>query len=285
MAESELVVNQQQMAALRQAWRDQGHSVAIVPTMGSLHDGHRALVTRARELADRVVVTIFVNPLQFGEGEDFDRYPRALEDDLDFLQGTGVDVVFAPDVSTVYPEGARQEPVIPAGVVGELFEGVHRPGHFDGVLTVVARLCELVEPDIAVFGKKDAQQLFVITQMFSHQSPPISVHEVDTVRDTDGLALSSRNVYLSPSERTLARAIPRALQAASGAPSLAEALEVARQILREHPGISVDYVELVHPETFLPVVNPGELSEALLIIAATIGATRLIDNQLLSIHQ
>ena len=285
MAEIERIQDAPRMEALATAWKKAGQSVAIVPTMGSLHDGHRALVTRARELADRVVVTIFVNPLQFGPGEDFERYPRDEERDLEFLQGTGVDAVFVPDLASVYPEGIDRQLVISAGSVGDLFEGAHRPGHFDGVLTVVSRLCELVKPDVAVFGKKDAQQVFVITQMVSKHSLPIALHEVETVRDPDGLALSSRNVYLSPSQRETALSIPRALEAAATAPSLEQGLAVARSILAAEPEIAVDYVELVHPDTFLPLADPSQATQALLIVAATIGHTRLIDNRVLAIHQ
>jgi pantoate--beta-alanine ligase len=285
MAEIELIQDAPRMEALATAWKKAGQSVAIVPTMGSLHDGHRALVTRARELADRVVVTIFVNPLQFGPGEDFERYPRDEERDLEFLQGTGVDAVFVPDLASVYPEGIDRQLVISAGSVGDLFEGAHRPGHFDGVLTVVSRLCELVTPDVAVFGRKDAQQVFVIRQMVAKNSLPITVHEVETVRDPDGLALSSRNVYLSPSQREAALSIPRALEAAATAPSLEQGLAVARSTLAAEPEIAVDYVELVHPDTFLPLADPSQATQALLIVAATIGHTRLIDNRVLAIHQ
>lgn len=285
MAEIELIQDAPRMEALATAWKKAGQSVAIVPTMGSLHDGHRALVTRARELADRVVVTIFVNPLQFGPGEDFERYPRDEERDLEFLQGTGVDAVFVPDLASVYPEGIDRQLVISAGSVGDLFEGAHRPGHFDGVLTVVSRLCELVKPDVAVFGRKDAQQVFVIRQMVAKHSLPITVHEVETVRDTDGLALSSRNIYLSPTQRTAALSIPRALEAAAKAPSLEQGLAVARSTLAAEPEIAVDYVELVHPDTFSPLADPSQATQALLIVAATIGHTRLIDNRVLAIHQ
>jgi pantoate--beta-alanine ligase len=285
VSEIEVISDATQMVSVSTAWKNSGHSVAMVPTMGSLHAGHRALVTQARHLADRVVVTIFVNPLQFGEGEDFDRYPRGLERDLEFLRGLGVDAVFSPDVASMYPEGLNQQPLISAGKVGELFEGADRPGHFDGVLTVVARLCELVNPDVAVFGKKDAQQLFVISQMFSERSLPITVHEVDTVRDADGLALSSRNVYLSATERELALSIPGALHQAATASSPEDALASATATLRGTQGITVDYVALVDPDTFLPLGDGAHATEALLIVAATIGGTRLIDNQLLAFHQ
>jgi pantoate--beta-alanine ligase len=265
-------------------WRKAGENVAMVPTMGSLHQGHLALVKRAREVADRVVVTIFVNPLQFGQDEDFEKYPRQLASDLEFLVGHDVDLVFAPSLQTVYPEGETLCPMA-SGPVGAMFEGASRPGHFDGVLTVVFRLCELVKPHHAVFGKKDAQQLHLITDMISRQGLPITVHEVDTVRAADGLALSSRNAYLDPAERQAALAIPRALGLASQEQTPAGALAAARLELRKDPGIALDYLDIVDTTTFRPLVDSKTQASGLMIVAAVVGGTRLIDNQLLAFHQ
>jgi len=284
MSQSLLVESAKELDELRARWREAGETIAIVPTMGALHRGHLALVDEARAVADRVVVTIFVNPLQFGEGADFERYPRDIHKDVKFLDGKGVDVVFAPDVSTVYPEGAPPK-LYSAGVVGETFEGVHRPGHFDGVLTVVSRLFELVSPDHAVFGKKDAQQLHLISALVREHCEPITIHAVDTVRDDDGLALSSRNVFLSDHEREVARAIPRALKLAAKAHTPEDAVARAKKELEGHPELSVEYVEVVDWATFLPVTRGLGTTRGVLIIAVKVGSTRLIDNEMLEFHQ
>ena len=277
----QVVTSAGELHSITHQWRREGESWALVPTMGALHAGHAALVEVARSHYDHVVLSIFVNPLQFGKGEDFDRYPRTLEDDVAYMEGHGVDVVFAPDVAEIYSGGIDAHPRLTAGPVGDLFEGASRPGHFDGVLTVVHRLCELVEPHGLVMGKKDAQQLFLVSSMIRTAGLGIAVHEVDTVREDDGLALSSRNRYLSSSEREAALAIPRALQAASRAGNLMDALESARAVLAAESGLRVDYVEMVNPETFLPIAQESDTGEALLIVAAWAGTTRLIDNQLL----
>ena len=266
-------------------WRNEGKTVAFVPTMGSLHAGHQALAVRAREIADYVVLSIFVNPLQFGAGEDFDRYPRDLDQDVQAVSGGLVDVVFAPTVEDVYP--AREDSVarLTAGPVGDVFEGASRPGHFDGVVTVVNRLCEMVQPDVVVFGDKDAQQVFLVKEMATALNLPWRVEEVDTVRDQDGVALSSRNRNLSPEERVAASAIPRALEHASGARSVRDALDGAGEVLESEPLIVVDYVALVDPVTFgeVPKEFPGGLVR--MIIAARVGNTRLIDTKVFSIPQ
>src|SRR6478735_3656311 len=189
--------------------REDGASVALVPTMGALHDGHRALITRARELADVVVVSIFVNPLQFGPNEDLDRYPRPWETDLAICTEDGVDLVFAPSEAVMYPDTPRV--TVSAGAMGTVLEGAARPGHFDGVLTVVAKLFNLVRPDVAVFGEKDAQQLALIRRMVTDLNIPVWVDGCPTVREKDGLALSSRNRYLSPPERVTALSLSLAL--------------------------------------------------------------------------
>ena len=266
-------------------WREAGETVALVPTMGSLHEGHKALVRRALELADRCVVSIFVNPLQFGPGEDFDRYPRGLAADEEFLADTEVDIIFAPDIDVMYPEGPDAAPTLSAGPVGELFEGAARPGHFDGVLTVVKRLFDYVTPDVAVFGLKDAQQVFLIHQMVQDRALPVRIEDVDTVRDADGLALSSRNTVLTETSRQQALGIPRALEQAATATTAQSALGMAREILEGAPGVSVDYIEIVDPSTFVPWEESSSASEGRMIIAATVGGVRLIDNRLLHFGQ
>lgn len=258
---------------------------AVVMTMGALHAGHLALVERARALADAVVVTIFVNPLQFGPSEDLDRYPRDLEGDLELLTGPGLlgagDVVLAPGVDVVYPDG---DPVVrvTAGALGDVLEGASRPGHLDGVLTVVLKLLHLTRPDVAVFGQKDAQQLVAVRRMVADLDVPVDVVAQPTVREEDGLARSSRNAYLTADERTRALALSAALgageRAAAAGRSPQDVLGAARAVLDERLGErdAVDYVALVDASTFAPA-GPAT-SDALLLVAARVGATRLIDN-------
>jgi len=264
-------------------WKSEGQSVAFVPTMGSLHEGHGALIEKAAELADRVVVSIFVNPLQFGKGEDFDSYPRDHDADRAFLEQSPVDVLFMPSVDEVYPGG--RETTVSAGPVGDTFEGASRPGHFDGVLTVVKRLFAIVSPDFALFGRKDAQQLFLVESMVRNEDLPITIVPIDTVRAPDGLALSSRNAYLSDDERTRARAIPLALDEAEAAPTLEAALSIVRERLGATPGMAIDYVAAVEPHTYRELPEGSPASEATLILAAGIGNTRLIDNRRLHFPQ
>ncbi|MGY6497275.1 MAG: pantoate--beta-alanine ligase [Microcella sp.] len=264
-----------------EAWRASGETVALVPTMGSLHDGHLALVDRAAELADHVVVSVFVNPLQFGPSEDFERYPRSLDADRALLAGRGVDAVFAPSADEMYPAGAVATRVT-AGEVGRRYEGVTRPGHFDGVLTVVAKLLGIVTPHVVLFGEKDAQQVFLVTRMVRDLDIDTSVEVVDTVRDHDGLALSSRNAYLDERHRHAARAIPAAIEAAQSAADrgIDAALAAAQGALAGHPEIAVDYVAVVDPATFelLPDDHRGP---ARMLVAARVGDTRLIDTALI----
>lgn len=240
--------------------------VGVVMTMGALHEGHAALVRAARERCDAVVVTVFVNPLQFAAGEDLGRYPRSWGADLALLRTEGVDLVFAPTPEVVYP----QEPVVrvSAGAVGAGFEGASRPGHFDGVLTVVLKLLHLVRPDVALYGQKDAQQLACLRRMVRDLDVPVEVVAVPTVREGDGLALSSRNRYLSAAERVTALALPRAL--ATGDP------DRARAVLQAEPGLDLDYVERVRSDDFTAAAD-GDL----LVVAARVGGTRLIDNVVL----
>ena len=264
--------------------RQHGKSVAFVPTMGALHDGHISLVEIAHQQADFVVVSIFVNPLQFGANEDFHKYPRTLQEDAEKLSAFDVDVLFAPSVDDVYPNG--NEITQHAGPVGETFEGAVRPGHFDGMLTVVARLFDLVKPDFSIFGNKDAQQLFLIRRMVAnsnHHWNAMQVIGAPTMREEDGLAMSSRNRYLSQDERGLAQNISRALRAAETTQGDSAArLSAAEQVLSTASAVRLDYVALVDPATFEPI-EAGFVGRALLIIAARVGNTRLIDNLSISI--
>ncbi len=261
-----------------------GKQVALVPTMGALHAGHLALVERAAELADVVVVSIFVNPLQFGPAEDLDRYPRDLAGDLATLDGHGADYVFAPDASEMYPDGAPQT-TVRGGEVAQTLEGRVRPGHFDGMLTVVAKLFGIVRPHVAVFGQKDAQQLFLVQRMVRDLDIPTRIEAVETVREPDGLALSSRNRYLSLEERAAAPALHRALEAAASAGDrgIDAVLAAAQSVLMGEELVSVDYLKVVDPRTFLPVPDDYR-GPARVLIAARIGATRLIDNDALYLN-
>jgi pantoate--beta-alanine ligase len=273
-----------QWEGICQAWDAAGETIALVPTMGALHAGHKALVRVAEQEADRVVVSIFVNPLQFGQGEDFETYPRTLEADEAYLADTTVDVIFAPGVAEMYPDGLDAATRIHAGPVGDVLEGQSRPGHFDGVLTVVHRLCELVRPSVAVFGEKDAQQLFLVRQMVREEKLPVRIVEVATVRDDDGLALSSRNAHLSPADRERAKLIPLAWEAAQNSGNLTDALVAVREVLSRDSAVSIDYVSSVDPDTFMPV-NGGSVSRGRIVLAVEIGQTRLIDNRLLEFGQ
>lgn len=285
MTVPQLVHTEAHLAETVQQWRAEGHTVAFVPTMGSLHEGHRALARRARKISDRVVLSIFVNPLQFGTGEDFEQYPRDVDSDVRFVADGLVDLVFAPSVHDVYPTGEKDVTPLTAGPVGDVFEGASRPGHFDGVVTVVNRLCEMVTPDVVVFGYKDAQQVFLVTEMAAHTHASWEVEGVETVRDTDGVALSSRNSFLSPEERLSATALPRALDVAARQSSAALALNAASDVLARSPMVAVDYVALVDPTTFEEVATEYRGGPVRMIIAARVGRTRLIDNKVFSIPQ
>ncbi len=255
-----------------------GRQVALVPTMGALHEGHLALVERAAHLCETVVVSVFVNPLQFGDPQDLERYPRTLDSDADRLSDHGVQFVFAPAVDEMYPQGEIQTRVT-AGRAGEVLEGASRPGHFDGVLTVVSKLLNIVQPDVVTFGRKDAQQAFLVRRMVRELDFPVEVELVETVRADDGLALSSRNRFLSADERRAALALPAALQAAasSGADGVEAAHAAARSVLEREALVAPDYFTLVDPESFEPV-SGGFRGEALALVAARVGGVRLIDN-------
>ena len=255
--------------------------VAVVMTMGALHQGHARLIAAARAAADSVVVTVFLNPLQFGAGEDLDRYPKTFESDLAICTREGVDLVFAPTPDVVYRDG---QPAIrvAAGALGDRLEGEHRPGHFDGVLTVVAKLLHLTAPDLAFFGEKDAQQLALIRGMARDLDFPVEIVAVPTEREEGGLALSSRNTYLSDGDRLAARSLNRALQAGAGAAAagVAATLAAAAAVLDAEPAIHVDYLTLVDDETW-EEAGPGA-TKARLLVAARVGTTRLIDNVLVT---
>ncbi|QTX05563.1 pantoate--beta-alanine ligase [Agromyces archimandritae] len=260
-----------------------GASIALVPTMGALHDGHLALVREAKRLADRVVVSIFVNPLQFGAGEDLGRYPRTLDADVALLAAEGVDLVFAPNAAEMYPDGSAGT-TVHAGPIGDRYEGAARPGHFDGVLTVVEKLLGIASPDIAVFGQKDAQQLHLVGRMVADLDLPVEIVSVPIVRERDGLALSSRNRYLSPEARRAALALAESLQAATRAAGggVDELLAEGIAAFGDHDDVELDYFVAVDPETFLPV-DDGFRGQALVLVAALVDGTRLIDNTTMSI--
>lgn len=258
-----------------------GSALALVPTMGALHEGHRSLIRLARQRAAHVAVSIFVNPLQFGPNEDFSRYPRTFDADLEVCEAEGVDVVFAPSVEDMYlPD---RQVGVSAGEMGSIVEGEFRPGHLDGMLTVVLKLFNLVQPDVAVFGQKDAQQLAMIRRMVADLNLPVSVVGAPTVREPDGLALSSRNRYLSPEDRVAGLALSRALNAGAGQRTPAEIRRTALAVLAAEPSLAVDYLVLVDPATFAEV-GDDHTGEAILAVAARVGSTRLIDNVTLTLR-
>ena len=252
--------------------------VAVVMTMGALHAGHAQLIREARDRAASVLVTIFLNPLQFGPGEDLARYPRTLDEDLRLAGEAGADVVFAPGPDTVYPDGDPGVRVS-AGPLGAVLEGASRPGHFDGVLTVVAKMFHLTRADSAFFGQKDAQQLLLVRRMVRDLDLGVEVVAVPTVREGDGLAMSSRNRYLTPFDREVALVLGRALAAgAAAAPEGPSAVRrAARDVLVAEPAARVDYLALVDPVD-LADVREHYRGDALLAVAARVGSTRLIDN-------
>jgi len=265
------------ISPVTRALRTSGRRIALVPTMGALHEGHRELIRHARRVpgAGVVAVSIFVNPLQFGPNEDLARYPRPLEADLQICRDEGVELVFAPGVDDMYPAGAATTTVDP-GPLGAELEGAVRPGHFAGVLTVVAKLFHIVAPDVAFFGEKDYQQLVFIKQMVDDLNFPLAVVGVPTVREPDGLALSSRNAYLSPEQRPLAATLQRALSAGAGVSARGPeaVLSTARAVLAAEPAIDVNYLELRDPD-----LGPDpQAGRARLLVAARVGTTRLIDN-------
>lgn len=279
-----LASTREELSATLGPYRRDAATVGVVTTMGALHEGHASLfrAARARVGDGPVVATVFVNPLQFGAGEDLDRYPRTLEADLDLCRREGVDVVFAPAVDEVYPDGDPVVSVDP-GPLGDELEGESRPGHFRGVLTVVAKLFGLVRPDVAVFGEKDYQQLVLIRQMSRDLCLGVDVVGAETVREPDGVALSSRNRYLSADERERATVLSRALRAAQdrGAYGLPAARWAAMSVLDEVPEseLELDYLAIRTPELAEVVEpHPQEPTPARVLVAARVGTTRLIDN-------
>ena len=274
----QIVRDMEALGAALAALRADGGTIAFVPTMGALHAGHMALVAEARRRATHVVASIFVNPTQFGPNEDLSRYPRRESSDAQMLDAEGVALLWAPDVASIYPNGAEIN--VRAGAVGDVLDGAARPGHFDGVATVVARLFDQVRPDVALFGEKDYQQLLVVRQMVRDRALPVEIVGVPTQRDADGLALSSRNLYLTEGERAAARALPRALgEAAAALQGGAEAAPTLAAVVDKlaRAGFDpVDYVELRDAETLAPLDRLDR--PARLLAAARIGTTRLIDN-------
>ena len=259
--------------------REAGRTIAFVPTMGALHEGHLSLVDLAKEAADIVVVSIFVNPLQFGPKEDFDEYPRTLAADSELLEQHGVQYLFAPTVGDIYPNGT--EITQRAGVVGSTFEGAARPGHFDGMLTVVNRLMEIVEPNAVVFGEKDAQQVFLVQKLIGARFRDCNFIEGPTLREASGLAMSSRNRFLSIEERTDAETIYQHLEALkaeleSGAKT-SEALAKHSQAIESEAKAKLEYLAVIDPQIFRPV-DDNHQGPAKIIVAAKVGEVRLIDN-------
>ncbi|MGB8478809.1 MAG: pantoate--beta-alanine ligase [Acidobacteriaceae bacterium] len=274
---SELRATLRQLRAISE--RETPRTLGFVPTMGALHAGHRSLVQAARQRCDLVVVSIFVNPTQFGPNEDFSRYPRTLEQDCRMLEAEGVDVVFTPTAETMYPTGAST--FVDVEGVSDRLDGASRPGHFRGVATVVAKLFHIVQPDLSFFGQKDAAQVAVLRKMVRDLDFPLEIIVCPTVREHDGLAMSSRNRYLSAEERRQALTLSWALRSAEmliarGEHRASALLKSMREIFQEEPAIRVDYLAVIDPDTLLPIddVNAG----ALLAVAAYVGNTRLIDN-------
>jgi len=260
-----------------------GRRVAFVPTMGYLHEGHLRLVDRARQLGDIVVLSIFVNPLQFGPSEDLASYPRDFDRDARLAHARGVDFLFAPAVEEMYPNG-RPLVTVTAPTLSDRLCGKYRPGHFEGVLTVVNKLFNIVRPDFAVFGRKDFQQVVLVRRMVEDLDMQVIIDALPTVREPDGLAMSSRNTYLSPDERQRALSIYRAITAGArvfrdGETSAAAILDAVRAVFAAEPDIVVQYIELVNPRTLDPVTTAGP--EDVLAVAAFVGRTRLIDNMTL----
>ena len=257
--------------------------VVHVPTMGALHAGHRSLIELAHTLGDRVVVSIFVNPLQFGPHDDYARYPRPVEDDLATCERLGVDLAFVPSVTDLYPAG--RQVTVNAGPMGAVLEGAARPGHFDGVLTVVLKLMHLIRPNTVVFGQKDAQQLACVQRMVTDLNLDITVVGAPTVREPDGLALSSRNVFLNPADRGLAAGLAEAVRRAQAESTVARACAAAFAVLdrlAENPHFQLDYATVVNPATFAEV-DDSYRGPAVFVLAARVGETRLIDNVTLSL--
>jgi len=278
----EVIKSPSEMQQRASAWRREGKVIAFVPTMGYFHEGHLSLMREGRERGDVLVVSIFVNPTQFGPGEDFDRYPRDMERDLRMAEEVGVDVIFAPTVEEMYPEGYQT--YVEVEKVTKYLCGLSRPGHFRGVTTVVTKLFNIVKPHVALFGQKDYQQLITIQRMVKDLNMDVEIVGMPTVREEDGLAASSRNVYLSPEERKAALSLHRSLRRAEelfseGVRESQRILEEVKKVLEAEPLVKIDYVHVCDPETLEDIEGPiGE--RALVAVAAKVGITRLIDNTL-----
>ena len=270
-----------ELAEHRRALADE--RVVLVPTMGALHAGHESLIALARSRGDRVAVSIFVNPLQFGPDEDYARYPRPVSNDLATCERLGVDLAFVPSVSDIYPAG--RQVTVNAGPMGAVLEGAARPGHFDGVLTVVLKLMHLVGPHTVVFGEKDAQQLACVRRMVTDLNLDIAVVGAPTVREPDGLALSSRNIFVSPADRGVAAGLSEAVARAGTETTIAGACAAAFAVLdrlAENPHFQLDYATVVNPATFVEVDDTSR-GPAVFVVAARVGGTRLIDNVILAL--
>lgn len=275
------LISPEELTALRDAWERDGERVAFIPTMGALHEGHLSLVRTARAVgAERVVVSIFVNPIQFGPSEDFEKYPRTLKSDLDLLAPLNVDAVFLPNAAMMYPAGFQT--YVTNRAMSDGLCGASRPGHFDGVLTVVLKLFNLVRPHVAIFGKKDYQQWRLIERMAFDLNLRLSVIGAETLREHDGLALSSRNRYLSPAERMIAVRISRGLFAArdaakGGKATASVVLDAFRKVVGDGPEIRTEYAEVRRQHDLMRIDGALD-APAVMIVAARVGTTRLIDN-------
>lgn len=275
-----IVTRSEDMQRLSLEYKRQGKTVGFVPTMGYLHEGHTSLINIARKHADVVVVSIFVNPIQFGPSEDYDRYPRDIERDKEILEKMGVDVMFYPSVDDMYPKGFTT--YVEVKGLSDKLCGRHRPGHFRGVTTVVAKLFNIVMPDVAVFGEKDAQQAIIIKRMVRDLNFPVKIIVGPTVREPDGLAMSSRNEYLTEEERKVAPAIYQSLLLAKslveqGERDTSKIIAAMQEFLSKYDRIKVEYIEIVDKEELNPIERL-EKGEALIAIAAYLGKARLIDN-------
>jgi pantoate--beta-alanine ligase len=263
--------------------RQSGARIGFVPTMGALHEGHLSLVTRSRSLCDVTVMSIYVNPLQFGANEDLSRYPRPVEDDERLASESGVDILFRPDDETMYPPGRTIG--VTAGKLGADWEGKSRPGHFDGMLTVVAKLFNIVLPDVAVFGQKDLQQAALVRAMVRDLNMPLDIVVAPIVREDDGIAMSSRNRYLNDADRKKATVLSRALKAVkqafdSGEKSVAKLESIGDEVLETEADVKPDYLAVIDRDTFVSPASADDRSSV--IVAARVGTTRLIDNMSLS---
>ena len=280
----QIISDIKEVQSLCQKWRDKGESISFVPTMGCLHAGHLSLVEKAKSLAEHVVVSIFVNPLQFDEKDDLLKYPNTLDEDVSKLNEVDIELVFVPDVSSFYPEGESNVEQIELGAITSILEGAHRPGHFAGVATVVKRLFEIIQPNIAIFGEKDFQQLMVIQQLVEKFSLDIKIIGMPIFRESDGLAMSSRNIRLSETERTKAAEIYRQLESVKAAikastnPGLADFAELERTASENlaAAGFIPEYVAIRHTGTLLSPQNSAD--STVILIAAKLGKIRLIDN-------